>query len=236
MGKGVLARQNLALLRYARAAGMLVTWNLLTGFPGDKREDYDSTLALIPLIRHLPPPMWVSRAVLSRFSSYANKPDAYGITGLRPPRSYAWIFPSHADLESLASQYDGDFACAHNSYPELQVALEQAHREWREGWKVGAPAPALHLTPGNEGYYTLLDTRGLEGTAMFQLLDEEQARAVLIGGPLERQRLASWAIERKLAVALDGWCAPLATTDVETWRRWEARTPEEVQNALATPV
>ena len=55
MKKGVLARQNLALLRYARAPGLALTWNLLCEFPGDQREDYEATLALIPLIHHLSP-------------------------------------------------------------------------------------------------------------------------------------------------------------------------------------
>ncbi len=42
---------------------------------------------------------------------------------------------------------------------------------------------------------------------------------MLNGGPLDREALAPWAIERKLAVALDGWSVPLAVTDLETWRR-----------------
>ena len=98
------------------------------------------------------------------------------------------------------------------------------------------PPPALSLTPGDDGYYTLMDTRGLEGTEMFQFLNEEEARTVLIGGPLDRQPLAEWAIERKLAVALDGWCVPLAVTNVETWRRFEARVPQTIVQALPAAV
>ena len=59
---------------------------------------------------------------------------------------------------------------------------------------------------------------------------------MLIGGPLDRQPLAQWAIERKLAVALDGWCVPLAVTDVETWRRLEARVSPTVEQALPAAV
>jgi hypothetical protein len=84
----------------------------------------------------------------------------------------------------------------------------------------------LSLTAGSDGYFTLMDTRGLAGTDLFQFLNEDEARTVLIGGPLERQPLAEWAIERKLAVRLDGWCAPLAVTDVETWRRFEGHAPQ----------
>ena len=80
------------------------------------------------------------------------------------------------------------------------------------------------------------DTRGLEGTDMFQFLNEDEARTVLVGGPLDRQPLAHWAIERKLAVAVDGWCVPLAVTNVETWRRLEARASPTAQEMVLAAV
>jgi ribosomal peptide maturation radical SAM protein 1 len=236
MKKGVLARQNLALLRYARATGLGLTWNLLVEFPGDQREDYEETLALIPLIHHLTPPTGIYGASIDRFSPYFNEPASYGISNLRPAAGYAWTFPPSADLNSLAYHFTGEYACAHSSHPELHDLIERAYRDWRDSWKVGSAAPALSLTAGDDGYYTLLDTRGLDGTDMFQFLDEEEARTILIGGPLDRQPLAAWAIERKLAVALDGWCVPLATTDVETWRRFEAPAPKAVPEAVAVAV
>jgi ribosomal peptide maturation radical SAM protein 1 len=233
MKKGVLARQNLALLRYARAAGLFLNWNLLCEFPGDHREDYDQTLALLPLIHHLIPPSGVSPVSIDRFSPYFRDAAAYGITHLEPLPIYARAFPPHADLRSLAYHFKGEYACAQSSHPELHDLLDRAVRQWHDEWKVGAPPPALNLACGDDGYYTLMDTRGLEGTDLFQFLNEEEARAVLIGGPLDRQPLAAWAMERKLAVALDGWCVPLAVTDVETWRRLEAHAPEAAPKELA---
>jgi len=233
MKKGVSARQNLALMRYARATGLGLAWNLLYGFPGDQREDYDSTLALIPLIHHLPPPNGVYFLSLDRFSPYFQDPAAYGITPLEPAPSYACAFPPTADFRSLAYQFTGKYTCAHTSHPEFYSSLERAVREWRASWKPGSPAPALSLAAGDDGYYSLMDTRGLGGAEMFQFLNEEEARSVLIGGPLDRQPLAEWAIDRKLAVALDGWCVPLAVTDVETWRRFEGRAPQAVPQATA---
>jgi ribosomal peptide maturation radical SAM protein 1 len=233
MKKGVLARQNLALLRYARATGVAVTWNLLYKFPGDQREDYEATLALLPLIHHLPPPTGVHPISLDRFSPYSDEAATYGITRLEPGRGYAWTFPPSTDVRRLTYYFTGEYTCAHSSHPELYDSLDRAFRKWRDSWKAGAPAPALSLTPGEDGYYTLLDTRGLAGTDLFQFLNEEEARTVLIGGPLDRQPLAEWAIERKLAVALDGWCVPLAVTDVETWRRFEPHTGQPAQQELA---
>ncbi len=234
MKKGVLARQNLALLRYGRAADLGITWNLLYEFPGDQREDYDETLALISLIHHLTPPTGIYAVSIDRFSPYFNEPASYGVSNLRPAAGYLWSFPPSTDFKSLAYHFSGDYACAHASHPELHGLLERAYHDWRDSWKVGSAAPALSLTRGGDGYYTLMDTRGLDGTDMFQFLDEDEARTILIGGPLDRQPLADWAIERKLAVALDGWCVPLAVTDVETWRRFEARIPQTVAQLLPT--
>lgn len=236
MKKGVLARQNLALLRYARAAGLVLNWNLLCEFPGDERADYDTTLALLPLIHHLMPPSGVCRVSIDRFSPYYRDAAAFGITHLEPLPGYAWAFPGHADMRSLAYHFKGEYACAQSFHPELYDSLDLACREWRDSWKVGSPAPTLWLTPGNDGYYTLMDSRGLEETALFQFLDEEEARTVLMGGPLDRQPLAEWAIERKLAVALDGWCVPLAVTNVETWRRFQAHIPEVALQVLPDAV
>lgn len=233
MKKGVLARQNLALLRYARVVGLGLTWNLLYEFPGDQREDYDETLALIPLIHHLTPPTGIYGVSIDRFSPYFNEPASYGIWNLRPSPGYDWVFPRSTDFNRLAYHFTGQYECGHAAQPELKDLLERAYRDWRDSWKVGSAAPALSLTPGGDGYYTLMDTRGVEGTDLFQFLNEEEARTVLIGGPLDRQPLAAWAIERKLAVALDGWCVPLAVTDVETWRRLEARVRHAVEQAVA---
>ena len=76
--------------------------------------------------------------------------------------------------------------CAQASHPELYNQLDRAVRAWRDSWRVGAPPPALSLTAGDDGYYTLMDTRDLEGTDLFQFLAEEEAHTVLLGGPLDR--------------------------------------------------
>jgi hypothetical protein len=49
MAKGTTAAQNLALLRYARAAGRRLDWNLLCGFPNDQLSFYLETAELLPI-------------------------------------------------------------------------------------------------------------------------------------------------------------------------------------------
>src|SRR6185295_3125904 len=56
MDKGVSTSQNIALLRYARSVDLAVTWNLLHSFPGDELHEFEETLKLLPLLRHLHPP------------------------------------------------------------------------------------------------------------------------------------------------------------------------------------
>jgi ribosomal peptide maturation radical SAM protein 1 len=228
MKKGVLARQNLALMRYARAVGLSLSWNLLYDFPADQAEDYESTIALMPLIHHLPPPRNIFPVSIDRFSPYFDRPAEYGVSNLRPADGYFNTFPPTADLQSLAYHFKGEYATALSTDPKLYAAFERGFCEWRGSWKVGSPPPSLSVADGSDGYYTLMDTRGLEGTEVFQFVGEDEARAALIGGPLNRQPLAEWAIERKLAVALDGWCVPLAITDVETWRSLESLAPQTV--------
>jgi ribosomal peptide maturation radical SAM protein 1 len=221
MGKGVLARQNLALLRYARAVGLAINWNLLYAFPGDEVADYTSTIALMPLIRHLTPPTGVYPVSVDRFSPYFHRPADYGIGALRPLPGYEAVFPECTDLDSLAYHFTGEYNCAHVTDSELYDSLAGAYHQWRDCWRADSAPPMLHLTPVDETHYLLMDTRGLLGMDVLQFLDEEEARTVLIGGPIDRQPLGQWAIERKLAVDLDGWCVPLAVTEVETWRGLE---------------
>jgi ribosomal peptide maturation radical SAM protein 1 len=222
MDKGVTAPQNLALLRYARSVGLAVNWNLLYDFPGDERGDYDSTLALFPLIRHLNPPTGLYPISIDRFSPYFTRSSEYGIANLRPLDGYSWVFPTGADLRKLAYHFQGDYASAHRVDPDLLPKLNYGVETWQLAWNnPESPPPVLNIGPLNEDHYLLIDTRGLAGTSMLQFLTPVQARSALVGGPLAKDPFAKWAIQSKLAVELDGWSVPLAVTDVETWRRFQ---------------
>ena len=88
MKKGVQARQNLMLLRYARAAGLQLYWNLLWGFPGDELAAYEETLAILPLLHHLQPPIGFGHISIDRFSPYFFQPEEFGIITFRPLAVY----------------------------------------------------------------------------------------------------------------------------------------------------
>jgi radical SAM superfamily enzyme YgiQ (UPF0313 family) len=103
MNKGVSASQNVALLRYARACGVTVNWNMLYAFPGDQQEDYEQTLALMPLISHLHPPAGGCLLSIDRFSPYFDRSEQYGISNVRPMDAYFDVLPDGVDVRKVAS-------------------------------------------------------------------------------------------------------------------------------------
>jgi ribosomal peptide maturation radical SAM protein 1 len=234
MKKGVLARQHVALLRYARSAGVWLNWNILFDFPGDLESDYEGTLELIPLLAHLNPPAGVFPLALDRFSPYFKNPGAYGISNLRPIEGYAEVFPAHSLLSRLAYHFQGDYSSAcrkpGSAVPER---LNAAVREWRARWDdMNVVPPSLEVAPLEERSYLLMDTRNLPGTLGFQVLNGEKAHAALAGGPREKEPEAAWALEAKVAVELDGWLVPLAVADHQTIERFEPAVNGAERNEL----
>lgn len=223
MEKGVSAHQNIDLLRYGRAVGLEVQWNLLYAFPGDTMEDYTRTLELIRLMSHLHPPTGLFHLSLDRFSPYFDNPSRYGITNKRPWKSYASLLPTSADAMKIAYHFIGDYECASKENLDLIRSIDVEVKTWQRRWGSGStPAPRLEVTPLSSSDYLLLDTRGLPGTLEVQFLDREQASVVLVGRPLSDRAKATWAIERQLVVELDERLVPLATAEPKLLAQFEA--------------
>jgi ribosomal peptide maturation radical SAM protein 1 len=209
MDKGVFARQNVMLLRYARSSELDVQWNLLVAFPGDEQEAYEETLALLPKLHHLQPPLGLLGLSIDRFSPYFQRPLAYGIRDLRPHPNYHAVFPAHADIERLAYRFVGDYASGAYRCNDVIRALQQEVDTWRARWVKG-PVPALRIDPLGDAYL-LRDTRGLPGTEEALLLGRDDAAALLRAAPYAPSPAMDRAIERRLGVLLDGYYVPLAT-------------------------
>lgn len=219
MDKGVLARQNVALLRYTRAARITVIWMLIFGFPGDRPEDYADYPTLLPLLHHLEPPRGLTPLQLVRFSPYWKDPERYGIRDLRAAEVYADILPETADAGRIAYYHDGEFPSVATEHPEIIAAIDRCVRAWTAKWLPGTQRlPDLSLRRAGPDGFILKDTRGLAGAPEVQLLSRRQAAAVLVGRPLESPgelgEDVAWARECKYAVELDGWHVPLATAEL----------------------
>lgn len=214
MDKGVLARQNLVLLRDARAAGLDLQWNLLWGFPGDLAKDYEDTLALLPLLHHLQPPDSLLHLSIDRFSPYFQRPEAYGIENIRPHPSYRAAFPGHAALHQIAYYFVGDYASAAHRRRDLIDRIEQEIGAWRARWAPAAGAqptpPTLRVSQVGD-HYLVLDTRGLPGTDETMVLDRDEAASALRAAPYAETAAVARAIERRIGVVVDDFYVPLAT-------------------------
>ena len=89
MRKGVRASQNVNLLRWAHYYGINVDWNLLWGFPGETEQDYADQAAVIPHLRHLPPPAdyraHLARAVQPHIHGAGHVPAPSPVAGTQLP-------------------------------------------------------------------------------------------------------------------------------------------------------
>ena len=211
MEKGVTARQNVALLRYARAAELALNWNLLFAFPGDLQQDYEETLELIPLISHLNPPGGLYHLSIDRFSPYFDRAPDFGVRDLRPLDSYAAVLPDGAPAEEIAYHFTARYASGILERPDLIRELDGAVKRWKALWEIpDQPPPSLAVEALSEDEFILLDTRRLEGTEDVQFLTRAEAHVVLRGGRLDAVESLRWALDRKLLAKVDSRYVPLA--------------------------
>jgi ribosomal peptide maturation radical SAM protein 1 len=237
MDKGVTARQNIALLRYARSVGLDVSWNLLYAFPGDREEWYRETLAMIPYLRHLAPPSGPCHLSIDRFSPYFFASSRYGVEKVRPMDSYFSVLPDGADVKKVAYHFLATYESGSRVNAPLVQALEEALEAWRKAWEAASEdtdsnAPTLGVVQISGDEYILVDYRGIEGQRAVQFLDRDQAGAVLVQSPLSADTPSTeWARANHMALALDGWHVPLATAapkvlaGFEESRRWRPPLP-----------
>jgi len=131
MHKGTGVLENIRLLKWCRAAGVDVSWNLLHGLPGETQEDYEAMFAILPSIRFLAPPQSTQPVTVDRYSPYFEAPESYGIAELRPLDPYRYLYPFPArDLADIA--YSFGFACAPGqALPDVGAALETEAGLWR---------------------------------------------------------------------------------------------------------
>jgi ribosomal peptide maturation radical SAM protein 1 len=230
MDKGVTARQNIALLRYARAAGLEMNWNLLYGFPGDGAEEYRRTLELLPYLRHLQPPSDLCRLSIDRFSPYFFAYSRYGIRSIRPMDSYNSVLPDAADVPRIAYHFLGDYDSAVLSDPTMLASLEAEVDDWKNRWEAdGDQLPTLAIVALGNDQFLALDSRGLENTLPVQFIGRTQAAAALTARPMrDDDQTSRWARACSLAVEYEGWHVPLATASLDVFAEFERQSRTRV--------
>jgi ribosomal peptide maturation radical SAM protein 1 len=214
MKKGVQARQNLMLLRYARAAGVYLDWILLWGFPGDDVTWYEETLAILPLLHHLQPPCAMAHLSIERFSPYYSSPTEFGVRNIKPLAGYYDILPTEADIERIAYHFTAEYRCGAHDHAEVIQKMWQEMARWQATWRQngGLPSQDLELTRRRRSY-VLVDTRDLWRKKRLYSLNRDGASTLATARPYSGSGFEAWAVREKLAVTVDGWFVPLAVAD-----------------------
>lgn len=222
MRKGVLARQNLMLLRYATAANLQLYWNHLWGFPGDKQETYEEIRAMIPLLHHLQPPIGFGHVVIDRFSPYFFQPAEFRVSNVKPLTAYYDFLPSTADVPRIAYHFVGDYQCEVHDNVKVIYKLWLEVKRWYSAWRRESSKPPELRVCRYRGWYVVADTRGLSGTKKAHLLDREEAVSLLTARPYTGSEQEVWAIQQKLALLVDNWFVPLAIAEPDMLLEFEA--------------
>jgi ribosomal peptide maturation radical SAM protein 1 len=161
MRKGITMIRNVRLLKWAYYYGMKVGWNMLTGFPGENEEDYDQQLRLLPLLRHLPPPVGTGRIWLERFSPYFFD-RSFPVRNVRPLEVYRLIYPEeeiNLDEISYFFRYEMDSTLPDENHHDLRQEIEH----WKSAWK-RSPRPALMYQRAPD-WIQIVDRRGEQTAA-----------------------------------------------------------------------
>jgi len=242
--KGSTALTNVQLLKWTREFGVRVSWNFLSGFPGEKDEWYAEMASWLPLIAHLQPPQeqspnprWTWRVTqirYERFSPYHVRPDDYGLK-LAPNRYYKFVYPlPQESLSELAYFFEDRESLEHprtGPRPDEETrpgrrALEEWVDHWIRIFWQGLPL-ILSMTE-QDGKLLIIDTRPcapqrfltLEGAEreLYLACDSPQT-AASAGSPEILQNL----VDRKLMLHLNGRFLSLAVRgDLPAMpRNWE---------------
>jgi ribosomal peptide maturation radical SAM protein 1 len=131
MRKGVTALQNLRLLKWCAEIGIVPSWNLLYGFPGEPPEEYERMSELVPSLVHLEPPS-LTAVGLDRFSPYFDQPTGFGIEIIGPLPHYRFLYSiAPEELSNLA--YEFEYRYSDGRDPETYTkSLANAVERWRE--------------------------------------------------------------------------------------------------------
>lgn len=212
MRKGITMLRNVRLLKWAYYYGMRVSWNLLTGFPGETEEDYEEQMHVISLIRHLPPPSGSGPIWLERFSPYFFD-RSFPVKNVRPLSVYPFIYPEEAiNLDEIAYffQYEMDEIVPDENHKEMRGELA----DWKAAWE-RKPRPAL-LYQRAPDWIQIVDRRAKEMAAhafqgweadLYELCGETDRTPEFLHEHLARTKNGTAPKPEEVRASLDKFCS-----------------------------
>ena len=154
MRKGTTALRNIQLLKWGRQFDVSVDWNILYGFPGETREDYQEIMGYLPAIRFLQPPCACGPVRLDRFSPYYDAPQTFGMINVRPLLTYQFLYPfPQSSLRKIAYyfEYDYESEVDPSGFADEVIA-------WTDHWRQNPERGSLQSVVRNDAM-VLVDTR-----------------------------------------------------------------------------
>jgi ribosomal peptide maturation radical SAM protein 1 len=147
MRKGITGWQNIRLLKWCAEIGVVPSWNVLYGFPGEAPEDYDRMADLVPSLVHLEPPKFTPVQV-QRFSPYFEHAADFGIEIVGPMPYYRFLYPvEEKSLRNLV--YDFEHRYFDGRDPATYTRkLGEAIARWREVAGNGYRSLSFRRGPG----------------------------------------------------------------------------------------
>ncbi len=153
MRKGTTGLANIELLRWCQMAGITVDWNLLFGFPGERREDYQRNLDLARVLTHLRPPSSIGKVRLDRFSANFEQAAEIGFTRVRPWSLFRYVYPfSEEILADLVYYFDHEDEVEVDTGGTFEQLREHVQRWQRRQDK-------LYCEESSAGRLVIRDTR-----------------------------------------------------------------------------
>jgi ribosomal peptide maturation radical SAM protein 1 len=210
MRKGITMLRNVRLLKWGHYYGMRMSWNILTGFPGETEQDYADQLQVVKLLRHLPPPGGVGPIWMERFSPYFFDPS-FPVKEVSPLGVYRFIYPEdEINLQEIAYffDYQMDSTLPRDSHEELTASV----KSWAAAWE-RRPRPTLAYQRA-PGWIQIVDRRTEDIVA--HSFESWQADLYELCGETEH--------------SVDSICKHLATNG---YSNGNSVSPEEVRGALA---
>jgi len=208
MKKGVKTWQNIQLLKWTREFGILCTYNLLWGLPGENDQWYAETAALLPSIEHLAPGA-VLKLRFDRFSDYHRRPSDFGLR-LRPHPVMSLVYPlDESDLQELSYFFEDESHSAETSVPvhggDVAVSrppgvrqLCRAVKSWIDAFFKSPLQPILALSDRGDRL-EILDTRSCASERWHYLAGPLRSLYLLGDGAPRLERIR-YLLERDFAL------------------------------------
>jgi ribosomal peptide maturation radical SAM protein 1 len=174
MRKGTTALQNIQLLKWCREYGIRPEWNVLYGFPGETRDDYEAMLPLIDAVDFLDPPAAFGPVRLDRFSPYHDDAAGWGLVNVRPLAPYHYLYAvGRTQLDRIAYYFEFDYA---DGRKPLDVAGRLIARVQR--WMADGPRGGIWIVSHGPGSARIV-VEDRSGAAEVVELEGWQARVYL---------------------------------------------------------